>query len=176
MHPVTSAVLFCSVVIIPLASQLRTMSESQNTKQRSGVGSTVYGEISSGDVSRFRTGDKGDQSGDFIDMSLAVQVCVCQLRRCPVASRRIEIGVAGKALSKHLDRALGRCISSPLRADAYDTGRHTTVPHASQLATVNRRTSFVARYSVRTKWWCTGMGVPYGKADHTYRRFSHGRS
>src|ERR1700677_2556840 len=90
----------------------------------SGVGSAIDREIGAGDVGGFGTGDEGYQSGDLIHSAVTIEGGDGLLRRSPVAGRGVQIGVdgagldvvdgdaavadlAGQALGKHLDRALG---------------------------------------------------------------------
>jgi len=64
----------------------------------SGVGSTVNGEIGSGDVGGLRAGDEGYQGGNLVDSAVAFERCDSYLGCCPVACSRIEIGVDGPGL------------------------------------------------------------------------------
>src|SRR5580704_3103724 len=59
----------------------------------SGVGSAVDGEVGTGNVGRFRSGDERHEGGDLVNGAVALQRCESDLGLGPIACGGVEVGV-----------------------------------------------------------------------------------
>ena len=106
----------------------------------SGVRAAVDGQVCTGDVRRLRTGHERYQRGDLVNLSVAVERCVGNLGRGPIARGGIQIRVdrtrldtvdrdapgtnlSGQALREHLDGPFCRRIRR-------EAGRHVAFAYA----------------------------------------------